>query len=118
MPLYEYQCPDGHVTRELRTVDLRSAPARCTVCGNDAQKVILSAPRVFGDFAGYESPASGRWIEGRRARRDDFERTGTRPFEEGDHEVAARNRKAIAAKQEAWADEIVEKTAAEMGIRS
>lgn len=32
------------------------------------------APRVFGDFEGYQSPIDGTWIEGRRARRYDLEK--------------------------------------------
>lgn len=39
------------------------------------------APQVFGDLPGYQSPVSGKWIEGRRARREDFKRTNCRPFE-------------------------------------
>lgn len=45
------------------------------------QKRRQLAPQVFGDLPGYESPASGKWIEGRRARREDFKRTNTRPYE-------------------------------------
>ena len=118
MPAYEYLCPNGHVTTELRAVDLRSAPTSCRVCGHEARKAIISAPRVFGDFEGYESPASGRWVEGKRQRREDFARTGTRAFEEGDHQVAARNRRDIEARQEAAVDTAIERTAAELGIRS
>ncbi len=33
-----------------------------------------AAPRVFGDFEGYQSPITGDWIEGRRARKYDLER--------------------------------------------
>jgi hypothetical protein len=39
------------------------------------------APAVWGDLPGYESPASGLWIEGRKARREDLKRTGCRPYE-------------------------------------
>lgn len=39
------------------------------------------APRVQGDLPGYESPVSGKWIEGRKARREDFKRTNTREWE-------------------------------------
>jgi len=52
------------------------------------------------DLPGYESPIDGRWIEGRRARREDFKRTGCRPYEgfaqekkEADKIVAERERK-------------------------
>ena len=43
----------------------------------DAPKsVALSAPRVFGDYEGYQSPIDGSWIEGRRARQYDMEKNG------------------------------------------
>ena len=36
---------------------------------------------VRGEIEGYESPASGEWIDSRRKRREDFKRTGTREWE-------------------------------------
>ena len=36
----------------------------------------LQAPRVFGDYDGYQSPVSGEWVEGRRAREEDLKKTG------------------------------------------
>lgn len=38
-------------------------------------------PLVFGDLPGYQSQASGLWVEGRVARREDLKRTGCRPWE-------------------------------------
>jgi len=116
MPLYEYLCPKGHLSTEFRAVHLRSNPLSCTICGHEAVKAIVTPPRVFGDLEGYESPASGKWIEGRRARADDFVRTGSRAWEPGDDKVAARNRVAIQAKNEALIDDAVMKTASELGI--
>jgi hypothetical protein len=40
-----------------------------------------SAPLVFGDLPGYQSPVTGLWVEGRAARREDLKRTGCRPYE-------------------------------------
>ena len=91
MPVYEYQCPLGHVTNEYRTVADRSRNALCA-CGESAEKVILHAPRVFSDYEGYTSPASGQWIEGRRQRLEDLKRTGCRPYEEGEREDAEKRR--------------------------
>lgn len=117
MPLYEYACAKGHVTTELRAVDLRSTPTWCRICNGIATKAIITPPRVFGDFEGYESPVSGRWIEGKRQRREDFERTGYRAWEEGDREKAAQNRADRIKKEEALIDEAVERTAAQLEIR-
>lgn len=33
------------------------------------------------DLPGYQSPVNGQWIEGRKARREDLLRTGSRPWE-------------------------------------
>lgn len=109
MPMYEYRCEQGHVLAEYRTVSGRSAPATCR-CGLAAEKVILSPPRVFGDFAGYESPASGKWIEGRRAREEDLKRTGCRPYEAGEREEMMRRQTQADRALDAKVDEVVEKT--------
>ena len=116
MPVYEYMCDKHHVTTELRPIDGRLPPTICSSCGRVAVKTILSAPRVFGDFEGYESPASGRWIEGKRQREEDFKRTGCRAYEPGDHAVAERNRVAREVKREAAIDDAIMKTAGELGI--
>jgi putative FmdB family regulatory protein len=89
MPIYEFRCPQGHIFELFRPVAEYAAPARCP-CGEAGERVILTPPRVFGDLEGYESPASGEWIEGRRARAEDFARTGTRPYDPGEKEEAVR----------------------------
>lgn len=89
MPVYEYRCKRGHVVTALRKVEDRERPEACH-CGQQALKVILSAPRVFGDYEGYVSPASGQWIEGRRAREEDMKRTGCRPYDPSERNDLAR----------------------------
>jgi hypothetical protein len=46
------------------------------------------------DLPGYESPITGQWIEGRKARREDLKRHGCRPWEGKPAELAqaAKNR--------------------------
>lgn len=39
------------------------------------------APMIFGDLPGYQSEASGLWVEGRVQRREDLKRTQCRPWE-------------------------------------
>ena len=39
------------------------------------------APMVIPDLPGYQSPVTGLWVEGRKARREDLKRTGSRPWE-------------------------------------
>lgn len=53
-------------------VDSRQAPA---------------APAVFGDLPPYESPITGKIVDGRRARRDDLKRHGCRPYEGREQEM-------------------------------
>lgn len=36
---------------------------------------------VRGDTPGYQSPVTGLWVDGAKARRDDLKRTGSRPWE-------------------------------------
>jgi hypothetical protein len=67
------------------------------------------APFVWDDLPGYESPVSGLWVEGRRARREDLKRTGCRPWEglEQERKEAARAEQRTAAK----IDQIAERLA-------
>ena len=51
-----------------------------------------AAPAIFGDLPGYESPATGEWVEGRRARREDLKRSNCRPWEGKAAEVAEASR--------------------------
>ena len=110
MPLYEYQCSKGHVTTELRAVWQRHEPTLCPTCQAVAKKAILTPPRIFGDYEGYESPASGRWIEGRRARAEDLARTGCRPYDPGEKEDLLRRQKAQDAALDRAVDGVVEQT--------
>jgi hypothetical protein len=61
------------------------------------------------DLPGYQSPVTGLWVEGRRARREDLKRTGSRPWEgmEQEQKEAAR----IRAGQEAKLDQLAERMA-------
>lgn len=70
------------------------------------------SPLVFGDLPSYQSPVTGLWIDGRRARREDLKRTGSRPWEglEQERKESARQ----AAYQEAKLDAHLTKTASEV----
>lgn len=61
------------------------------------------------DLPGYESPIDGRWIEGRRARRDDLARNHSRPWEglEQERKEAAK----VRAAQERHLDTLAERMA-------
>jgi hypothetical protein len=74
------------------------------------QAPLNEGPCVFGDFEGYVSPASGKWIEGRRARRDDLARTHCRPFEglEAERKMAQQ----VERERQAKSDAAIERAAA------
>lgn len=103
MPMYEYYCEPCKKRIEGYAPMADSALPRACDCGNMAYRVI-SPVRVFGDFQPYVSPASGRMIEGRRQREEDFRRTGTRPYELGERQEAIRR----AAETEKEIDKAVE----------
>jgi hypothetical protein len=67
------------------------------------------APAVFGDLPGYESPVTGKWIEGRRARREDLKRTGCRPYEGREQE--AKEAAKVQAERARQTDQLAEKMA-------
>jgi hypothetical protein len=58
------------------------------------------------DLPGYQSPVTGLWVEGRRARREDLRRTGSRPWEgmEQERKVAAKARAEHERKLDGLAD--------------
>lgn len=61
------------------------------------------------DLPGYESPVTGKWVEGRKARREDLLRTGSRPWEGMAEERKEASRRA--ARNEAQLDQLAEKMA-------
>jgi hypothetical protein len=108
MPTYEYTCSRGHITLNITTVERRFECPSCNTCGAETNKVILHAPRIFGDYEGYVSPATGKWIEGRRARTEDLLSSGCHPYEAGEREDAARRRAENDLRVDAAVDEAVE----------
>lgn len=112
MPTYEYRCPRHGKFTEIRVMGRRHEPATCA-CGAPAEYCI-SAPRVFGDYEGYESPASGRWIDGKRQRIEDFARTGTRPYEDGEMQAAEVRRRDHETEIDRQIDTTVDETIGEL----
>lgn len=71
MPTYVYrngQMVDKHTGEPMLTKAERNRP--------------LQVPRGFGDFEGYESPVTGEWVDGRRARRYDLEKNDCVPAQD------------------------------------
>lgn len=79
MPLYEWSCPKcGRREDGFRTVDERHDSP---LCHGKRMGIVISLATVQGDIPGYESPTTGKWIEGRAARREDLKRSNARPYE-------------------------------------
>ena len=84
MPTYEWSCPTcGRREEGFRTVAERhDSPT----CHGQRMGIVISVAGVQADLPGYQSPTTGRWIEGRAARRDDLKRSNARPWEGLDQE--------------------------------
>lgn len=79
MPCYEYACANGHIFDRFLPLARYAEPQTCE-CGAASQKR-LTAPLIVQDLPGYQSPVDGRWVEGRRARREDLARNNCVPYE-------------------------------------
>lgn len=79
MPLYEWSCLRcGKREDGFRSVENRHDSP---LCHGQRMRIVISLATVQGDIPGYESPITGKWIEGRAARRDDLKRSNSRPYE-------------------------------------
>lgn len=108
MPLYDYKCKCGETFRRFLHLREYREPQHCDICGEVAEKV-LSAPMVRPDYAGYECPVTGKFIEGRRAHAENLKRTGCRLFEPGETQEMLRRK---AAEDDAFCERIADSAAA------
>lgn len=108
MPMYTYLCNSCHRKQPVfkRIADL-DEPEQCAVCEHETMQRIIEAPAVRGDYAGYECPVTGIWIEGRRAHEENLKKHGCRVLESGETQAAA----AFRAKQQEDLEESIASTA-------
>lgn len=113
MPIYDYHCAkcDSKFTRFLKMVDYLQ-PQQHT-CGETAVK-ILSAPMVVVDYPGYVSPATGKWVEGKKAHLQDLKESGCRIFEPGERNDMEKRLKEEDKKLDTFVNDSVEKVYAEL----
>lgn len=110
MPVYSYGCPKcGNEVDAFRTVDTRHDGP---VCCNEVMRLEIRPAYAQPDLPGYVSPTTGKWIDGRKARREDLKRSGSRPWEG----MAAE--KAEAARQRQYAEALQEKRLDEAARRA
>jgi hypothetical protein len=69
----------------------------------------IAAPYVHPDLPGYESPVTGLWVEGRKARREDLLRTNSRPWEGREQET--KHAAKVRAEHEKKLDSLAERMA-------
>lgn len=99
MPMYEYHCETCGVNFSAYKKLAQYKEPQAHTCGAISEKVI-SLPMVAVDYPAYESPVTGRRIEGKRAHLEELKRTGCRLLEPGERQDAERKRKATDQKLE------------------
>ncbi len=94
MPVYSYKCTSCPCMFDkfLRLANYQDQQF-CPECHSSAEKQV-AAPAIIGDYAPYQCPVTGKWIEGRKAHEENLKRTGCRILEPGESEAAAAARKA------------------------
>jgi hypothetical protein len=115
MPIYESVCLTcGKEHEYIRTMANCMDTPIC--CGVHSDKRIMSAPMGIVDIPAYVSPVSGRLINSRAQRKDDFARTNCRPWEglEQEKKEAARRAAYIEQKEDAALTVAAEKALAQM----
>lgn len=94
MPTYAYKCPTCRSRRDVfKSIANLNREEPCETCQTPMERQ-LSAPRIVADYAGYNCPITGKWVEGRRAHEENLKRHGCRVLEAGETEQVSRNRKA------------------------
>ena len=85
------------------------------VNGKYLQSEETKSATIFGDLPGYESPIDGKWIEGRKARRNDLARSGCRPWEglEQEKKEAAKAHASLDRQTDELAEKIAHRAWAE-----
>ncbi len=115
MPLYEYRCRVcGARDSYFRHVEERNdVPSHC----NEKVERLISAPMVAPDLPGYESPVTGRWVEGKVQRREDLLRNDCVEYDSGMKTEAEKRRKSEDQKFEKSVGESVERFIDKLPVR-
>ena len=110
MPLYSWACEKcGRTEDGFRSVAERhDSPT----CHGRRMGIVISLASVVVDLPGYQSPTTGRWIEGRAARRDDLKRSNARPWEgfEQENKEAQKRLAEREAKSDAKLEKVIRET--------
>lgn len=110
MPTYSYRCPSCQAFRYIvKSLAKLNQPECCFNACEGMMERQISAPAIRGDYAGYNCPVTGKWIEGRRAHEENLKEQGCRVFEPGERNANEQHRR----HDDAQLDKQVEQTAGE-----
>lgn len=113
MPIYNYLCENcGAEYEAYRPVAEYQREYDC-VCGFSAVRRIVP-PAVLRDYPGYESPVTGRWVEGRRAHQEELARTGCRLYEKGETQAFEQQKVQRREQLDRAVESVVEQAAKEL----
>lgn len=77
-----------------RPIAERHSSPNCENGCNEPMRLLISPVAGYGDLPGYQSPVTGKWVEGRKQRAEDLKRSGSRPYEGRDQELKESRRRA------------------------
>ena len=107
MPVYEYYCKACSQKFDAFKKLADYSEPQFHTCGEVAEKR-LSLPMISVDYPAYQSPATGKWITGRKEHEEDLRRSNCRILEPGESAGFESKKKAEDAKFEASIDATVE----------
>lgn len=126
MPLYSYVCGccEQRVRRFLPVARYQEpqfcenhfCPESFDLPERKPMTKIIEAPAVFGDYEGYVSPATGKWVEGKKQHIEDLKQSGCRLLEPGESRQEFKKAEQRLEKLHKEIDTAVETTARELGI--
>jgi hypothetical protein len=79
----------SYVWRDGKFVDKRSGDPMLS--DTERKSTTICTPYIRSDLPGYISPVTGKWIEGRSARREDLARTGCREVDPTEYKPLYQN---------------------------
>lgn len=115
MPLYEYECLNGHKFNRVLPVKHWKTPQTCE-CGSEAKKLI-SAPMIAPSFEDYVSPIDGSPITSKRKRKEEMARHNCVDYEPSMVDESTRRMKEGERKLEKEIDRTVDAAIEQMTPR-
>lgn len=117
MPLYEFECPNGHKFDHYASLKQFRRHRKCKTCGKRAGLVVSVLAGYVQRECIYDSPIDGRPVTSWRQRRDDLARNHCQEYDPGMKQDADRYRRQRDASLDKSVDEFVEKSIHQMPSR-